>query len=238
MHASNAIEQLSFRPSAIFLTGDLTETGRPEEYAHLAEILSKITTPYFLLPGNHNDREVLRDYFGEYEYIQRCENFIRYKVDLGEIFLVVIDTSSPGFSAGVLCPERLSWLHQTLSDNVHRNVVVAMQHPRFKTFIHRMDAIGLNTGCEKFVEIIKKFPNVERIICGHLHRSIDVRIGTTVACTAPSPAYQVELNLDDEGPSAWLMEPACFKVHAWRNGKDLVTHIAYIVEFDGPHSFG
>lgn len=237
MRAVNAIEQLSFRPSAIVLTGDLTETGRPEEYAHLAEILSKLTTPYFLIPGNHDDRDVLRHNFSDYEYIKGCDKFIQYTVDLGEILLVAIDTSSPGFSEGALCQERLAWLDQTLTKNEHRSVVVAMHHPPFKTYMQHMDVIGLNVGRDSFVEIIQKFPKIERIICGHLHRSIEARIGTTVACTAPSPAYQVELNLDQDGSSAWLLEPPCFKVHAWINGPDLVTHTAYIGGFDGPHSF-
>jgi 3',5'-cyclic-AMP phosphodiesterase len=149
-----------------------------------------------LLSGNHDDREVLCDYFGDYEYIQRCEKFIQYTADLGEISLVVIDISSSGVSEGALWSERLAWQDKTLTKNEHRSFVVAMHHPPFKTFIQCMDAIGLNTGCEKFVEIIKKFPNIERIIGGHLHRSIEARIGSTIVCVAPSPAYQVALNLD------------------------------------------
>lgn len=149
-----------------------------------------------MLSGNHDDREVLCDYFGDYEYIQRCEKFIQYTADLGEISLVVIDISSSGVSEGALWSERLAWQDKTLTKNEHRSFVVAMHHPPFKTFIQCMDAMGLNTGCEKFVEIIKKFPNIERIIGGHLHRSIEARIGSTIVCVAPSPAYQVALNLD------------------------------------------
>jgi hypothetical protein len=53
-------------------------------------------------------------------------------------------------------------------------------------------------------------PQVERIICGHLHRTIYARFGNTVVSTAPSTAHQVCLDLHRDAPSAWVMEPPAF----------------------------
>ena len=51
-----------------------------------------------------------------------------------------------------------------------------------------MDKIGLLQGREEMARIVSRYPNVERIICGHLHRAIDVRFGGTIASTSPAPA--------------------------------------------------
>jgi len=45
-------------PKAVVITGDLTDGGRPAQYAHLRELLSPLRCPYFLMPGNHDNRHV------------------------------------------------------------------------------------------------------------------------------------------------------------------------------------
>ena len=80
-------------------------------------------------------------------------------------------------------------------------------------------------------------PNVERVICGHLHRSIDVRFGGSIASTCPSPAHQVALDLAENAASQWVMEPPAFRVLALERGERLVSHLAASGTFDGPHPF-
>jgi hypothetical protein len=77
---------------------------------------------------------------------------------------------------------------------------------------------------------------VERIICGHLHRAIDVRFGGTIASTCPAPGHQVALDLQPDAPSAWMLEPPAFRVHAW-DGERLVSHLAASGVFEGPYPF-
>ena len=235
--AVSSIESMHLKPDAVILTGDLTDFGRVEEYEHLAELLAPLTMPYYLLPGNHDAPDVMRQCFVGHDYLGQVGDPVQYTLDMGEIFLVAIDTSVYGRSAGALCQRRLHWLEQTLANTTDRPTVIAMHHPPFTTYIEHMDAIGLLEGRDAFVDLVSEHPQIERIICGHLHRSIDARIAHTVASTAPSPAHQVELNLKPGGPSAWLLEPPAFKVHAWQAGNGLVSHLAYVGEFDGPHPF-
>ncbi|PTB84675.1 phosphodiesterase, partial [Pseudidiomarina aestuarii] len=42
------------RPDVVLFTGDIGDLGDQQEYALVAEILTKLTIPYFMVPGNHD----------------------------------------------------------------------------------------------------------------------------------------------------------------------------------------
>ena len=225
------------RPDAVVLTGDLTDFGRPAEYAHLHALLAPLDLPVYFLPGNHDDRQNLRAAFPEHDYMQNGE-FIQYAVDIGELRLVALDTVIPQQSGGELCKARLQWLQETLEASEGQPVVIAMHHPPFRTLIGHMDKIGLQTGSNELAAIVSQYNNIERIICGHLHRVIDVRFGGTIASTAPAPAHQVTLDLDDNAESTWILEPPGFRLHAWdAQNRVLVSHLAASGKFEGPYPF-
>ena len=66
--------------------------------------------------------------------------------------------------------------------------------------------------------MIARHPQVERIVCGHLHRSIQARFAGTLAMTAPSTAHAVSFDLAVDAVSTFAMEPPGFMVHAWGMG--------------------
>ena len=236
-------------PTAIIITGDLTDFGRAAEYAFFKSMLAPLNAPIYLLPGNHDERSALRDAFPEHTYLGR-DGFIQYAVDVGPIRLIALDTSEPGESSGRLCAERLAWLDTALAESAGKPVIIAMHHPPFRTLIGHMDKIGLVAGTEELAAIVARYPNVERIICGHIHRPIEVRFGGTIAMTGPSVAHQVVLDLDDNAASAWTLEPPAFRVHAWdAESHQVVTHSIHTnyptlsvesnqgARFEGPYPF-
>lgn len=232
-----AINELRQPPLAVVLTGDLTDFGRADEYSHLRHLLEPLTMPYYLLPGNHDSREAMRTAFPDHAYL-KGEKYIQYATDIGPIRLIAMDTVVPGASHGELCDERLVWLEDMLRQSNGKPTVIAMHHPPFRTLIGHMDDIGLRRGSPELEAIVAKHPNVERIICGHLHRPIEVRFGGTVAATAPAPAHQVTLNLAPDASSDWVLEPPSFRIHAWDAvQKRLVTHTAAVGQFAGPYPF-
>lgn len=228
-------------PDAVVITGDLTDFGRAAEYDHLARLLAPLTVPIYLLPGNHDDRDQMRRSFPQHAYLgdgSDSGGFVQYSVRVGPLRLLTLDTCVPGHSHGTLDAVRLNWLEKQLDACRHEPVVVAMHHPPFKTLIGHMDDIGLLEGGPQLEALIARHPNVERVICGHLHRAIDVRFGGTIASTSPAQAHQVCLDLAADAPSAWTLEPPAFRVHAWSPGNDrLVTHLAASGRFEGPYPF-
>lgn len=131
--------------------------------------------------------------------------------------------------------QRLDWLAQRLAEDA-RPTVIAMHHPPFATDIAHMDTIGLLEGAAELEAIVRRHPQVERVLCGHLHRPIQARFGGTLASTCPSPAHQVALDLRPEGPDCFVMEPPGYQLHAWRGGR-LVTHTVVLGDWAGPYRF-
>jgi 3',5'-cyclic AMP phosphodiesterase CpdA len=228
--------RLPQRPNAIVFTGDLADFGRPEEYAHLRELLAPLPMPYYLLPGNHDDRQALRAAFADHAYLRQWQPYIQYAIDDWPLRIVAIDTVIPGEGGGRLDDERLAWLDSTLAAAPKKPTVVVMHHPPFTTLIGHMDRVGLE-GSEALARVIARHPQVERVLCGHLHRPIQYRFAGTIASTSPSPAHQVALDLSPNAPSDFKMEPPAFQLHAWREGIGLVSHTAYIGHFAGPYPF-
>ena len=230
-----SILALPQRPDAVVATGDLVDFGEPEEYGLLREILAPLDAlPLYLLPGNHDERAALRDSFSDHGYWRKGETFLQYAIDEHALRIVALDTVIPGHSGGELCAERLAWLDRTLAAS-DRPTIVAMHHPPFATGIGHMDRIAL-ANASQLDAVLRRHPHVERVIAGHLHRPITCRFGGTVASVCPSPAHQVVLDLSSEAPDHFVMEPPAFQLHAW-TGSGLVTHTAYIGEFDGPYPF-
>lgn len=231
------------KPDAVVITGDLTDFGRAVEYASLREQIAPLEAaglPVYLMPGNHDDRAELRRAFPTHRYLGDgpADGFVQFAVDVGPLRLIALDTCVPMRSAGALDAERLAWLATQLDASTDRPVVIAMHHPPFQTLIGHMDKIGLLQGSAELEAIVSKHRNVERVICGHLHRAIDVRFGGTIASTAPGPAHQVCLDLDADAPSAWTLEPPSFRIHAWNPvERRLVSHLAASGAFDGPFPF-
>jgi len=236
----DSVLTLKQKPHVVVISGDLTDFGRPAEYSSLRAQIAPLEAaglPVYLMPGNHDSRAELRKSFPAHAYLGDGP-FIQFVVDFGPLRLIALDTCVPERSEGALDVERLEWLEDALAASRGRPVVIAMHHPPFRTLIGHMDKIGLLAGAPELEAIVSRHTNVERVICGHLHRAIEVRFGGTIACTAPGPAHQVCLDLDADAVSAWTLEPPAFRVFAWDPlGLRMVTHLVASGAFEGPYPF-
>ena len=234
-----AIEHVNaLRPRAdvVLATGDLVHAGDIEEYAMLRQLLAELSMPVYLVPGNHDDRGNLRKVFADSEYLPDTGEYLQYSVEDHPVRLIGLDTVIPGKAGGELCLHRRAWLEETLAAAPERPTVVFMHHPPFRTNIDHMDVIGLE-GAEAMGRLVERHPQIERILCGHLHRPIQVRWRGTLASTAPSTAHQVVLDLRRGTEGAFALEPPGYQIHVWSRDTGLVSHTAIIGRFDGPHPF-
>jgi 3',5'-cyclic-AMP phosphodiesterase len=224
------------RPDAVLFTGDLTDFGCADEYDNLRSLLAPLSMPFFLMPGNHDNPEVMRAAFPGHAYLRQRPDRVDYVIDDFPVRLVALDSTIPQESGGALHPAQLEWLDQTLAAAPTRPTIVALHPPPFWTGIGHMDRIGL-ANPHALEAVIAAHPQVERVVSGHLHRAIVTRFGGTIASTCPSPAHQVALDLADDAQSRFVMEPPGFQLHLWREGAGLITHTGAIGDFAGPYPF-
>ncbi len=85
--------------------------------------------------------------------------------------------------------------------------------------------------------VIAAAPNVEAVLCGHVHRAMLRRWAGTVVCACPSTTTEISLQLrPDAQPQSYLGPRACM-LHLWDAANGLISHISYIGKFDGPYPF-
>ncbi len=235
------INALDPRPDVIIGTGDLVDEGAQEAYELLSGLLAQLKSPVFLLPGNHDHKIRLQNAFPDHKYLRQTvtENgcfYICYTIDSYTIRLVGLDTATPGRHGGNLGPERLHWLDSVLSAAPRQPTVIFMHHPPFATAIGHMDKDGFE-GRKDFEHVVQKHSQIERIVCGHLHRPIFRRFGGTIASVCPGIGMQIALDLRSEAPSGFIMEPPAIMLHLldrfWDEDPVLLTHISLVEEKEG-----
>jgi 3',5'-cyclic-AMP phosphodiesterase len=222
------VRALPRTPDAIVATGDLTDNGTAEEYGLLAEILAPLNVPLYLAVGNHDERPMLRAAFPNHKYLAGEDGFVQYAIEDFAVRLVVLDTLVPGKPGGVLCERRLAWLDRTLAAS-DRPTIVAQHHPPFPTGLSFMDRMSLADPASE-AAVISRYPQVERIICGHHHRNSQARFAGTVASICPSTAHQLLLDLVPGADIRFTFEPSGFQLHLW-NGDQLISHTAVVEDY-------
>ena len=76
------INALTPRPDVVIATGDLTDHGTAEEYAVLRDLLRALIPPVYLIPGNHDHRDVFLEAFADHAYLPRPgAPFAQYVID-------------------------------------------------------------------------------------------------------------------------------------------------------------
>ncbi len=225
------------QPDVVVLSGDLTECGLEEEYAHVARLIQRyLPMPVFVIPGNHDRRDIMRQTLAHLPGVTRDPQFVQYAVDDYAVRLVMLDTLVPGAGHGELQPVQLDWLHAILAAVPDKPTLIAMHHPPFACGIAHADRIMLRNAAE-FAAVVRRHPQVERIICGHHHRAITARVAQATASICPSVAHQIEMSLMPADPAGFVFEPPAFQLHRWTAADGLVSHTVYVERFPGPFPF-
>jgi len=230
------INQLKPKPDLVLVTGDITSKGLGEEVERSASLFSKLRYPYYIIPGNHDDREALWSAFGGSACPSRTDGFLNYVIEGYDVRLVGMDSTIPGAPGGEICETRAAWLDKRLSEAEHQPTVIFMHHPPIRCGVIETDVDGF-IGADRLGNVIEKYTNIERVICGHIHMLVHARWRGTVVSTAPSMGMQLVLDLTLEHPSEFTLEAPGYQLHYWTPEKNLITHTITVRETVDPYLF-
>lgn len=230
------INLLNPLPDLVLVTGDITTDGLKEEAERAAAILNKLQMPFFIIPGNHDDRSTLWSVFGGEACPSKSNDFFNYVIDAYDIRLIGLDSTIPGAPGGEICKTRAAWLDERLSEEKEKPTAIFMHHPPVKFGVLETDVDGF-VGAERLGNIIEKYSNIERLICGHIHLQANVRWRGTIVSTAPSPGMKLVLDLTMKRNSEFILEEPGYQLHYWTPHKNLVSHTVYVREVNKTYLF-
>jgi 3',5'-cyclic AMP phosphodiesterase CpdA len=228
--AVRGVLDLSRPPDAVLVSGDLVDDPGARQYERVRELLTPLPMPVFVLAGNHDDRDALREYFALADGATgAAAGPFRYSARVGELRLIGCDTTVDGTDAGAFGLEHRVWLEAELASEPTRPTIVAMHHPPMLTGLTALDEICLpQIDRLALGELLPAHPQVARIISGHVHRGAFATLGGCGVMTCPSTFRQAPLELGMTEVEL-IAEPAAFAVHALVEG-ELVSHLQPILE--------
>ncbi|MCH2210141.1 MAG: phosphodiesterase [Fuerstiella sp.] len=197
----------------VIVTGDHTHDERPESYDAVRRILKPWRDRLAVVPGNHDDRDVMRTMLGDVIGQQNPgdidgDDRITFMLHYGSWLLVGLDTHVPGQVSGRLGEAQAAWLHERLAVHGDRPCILFCHHPTVDVGSDWMDAIGL-TDRDLLVDVVRDHPSVRLICCGHVHHEFEGYSGKTRVVTTPSTGLQFR----PEGtPSRFADDPPGYRV--------------------------
>lgn len=196
---------------AMILMGDLTHHGRVSQYERLVPALADIPMPVIKMIGNHDRREAFLEVFPKVPVTS--DGHVQQVVDLPTHRIITLDTlDGPPYPqwhhAGMLGPQRLAWLKDTLEGVDGRIPLVFAHHPPFDTGIIGMDYIKLKDG-EDLLALLAQYPNAH-FFCGHVHRTISGSLNGVAWSMLKSTCHHGPLELEKIDPTLSLDEPGSY----------------------------
>ena len=226
--AVRAVIALESPPNAVIVTGDLVNDPSARAYERVRELLAPLPMPVFVLAGNHDDPDGLREYFAlDDAPTGSVGEPFRYTAKVGGLRLVGADTTVPGQDGGSLDFERRAWIEAELASDRDTPTILAIHHPPIEIGVQALDVIGLPPADRiALADLLALNPQVRRVIAGHVHRTAFGVVGGCGVVTCASTHLQTPLELPGAPPDDLQLFPEIpgFLLHALIEG-DITTHV-------------
>ncbi len=231
-HAVRCVQALRPRADAVLLSGDLADVPSSAAYERAHELLAPLGLPVYAIPGNHDDRDLLRHRFGPVPAPAGAP--VRLAVHCAGLRLVGCDSTRPGSEGGALGDEQLDWLEHTLASEPDIPTLLALHHPPVLTGVRSMDAIALAEPDRIALEaLLGRHPQVQAVTCGHVHTAMTTCFAARplLVCPSTNSALRLDLRPRDDLPFAVAPNPLGFAVHALVDGR-LVSHVQPLAQLE------
>ena len=171
------IEINDLNPTAVVVSGDLTDAGYREEFEMAADYIDRIECEHVMvIPGNHDARNV------GYIHFERLFGERHSVIELDEVILVGVDSSEPDLNDGQVGREHYGFISQSFSAARHKLKIFVVHH-------HLISLPG--TGRERNIifdagDVLERLiqAGVDLVLSGHKHVPYSWRLENTLIVNA------------------------------------------------------
>jgi len=183
------------RPEAIVFTGDLADTGRPDAYRRLRELVEPaaeaLGAQVIWVMGNHDERVAFRRGLLD-EEADQAEPVDRV-FDVNGLRIIALDSTVPGQHHGEISDEQLAWLAAELATPAPDGTLIALHHPPVPSPLGLIALVELRDQ-HRLAEVIEG-TDVRGILGGHLHYSTHSTFAGVPVSVASATCYTQDLNV-------------------------------------------
>ncbi|MEN3584884.1 phosphodiesterase [Streptomyces sp. ZYX-F-203] len=218
---------LSGAVDAVLITGDIVDRGTVAEYRQAREVLAPLYERHqvLLCPGNHDIRSEYRQVLLGGDGATAPVNEAH---DVAGTLVLMCDSSLPGRAEGLLEPETLEWLDESLAAAPDRPAFVALHHPPATLGLPYIDRIGLREP-QALAKVLDRHPQVAAVLCGHAHTPATTSFAGRPLLCAPGIVSTALLPWEQGPDSSWKTHeaPPALAFHLHEGGR-ITTHVRMV----------
>lgn len=224
------IKKLNPLPDLAVVSGDLSHEGNAEDYRYCRSLLSELPCPYVVIPGNHDERALVRDTFLRNGWSD--DTYYQFEDDRFPLRIIGLDTLETGKVGGELCTARLDWIGDALARS-RKPTLLVMHHPPYQFGLEYNADMACTRGIERLEKIVRAHGNVAGVLCGHLHLGTTTIWAGVPASTVPSVSPGFSLEIAQSLLAGWQNSSPAIGLHIYRGGA-LTAHVVHV---DDANSF-
>ncbi|NEC86775.1 metallophosphoesterase [Streptomyces sp. SID12501] len=191
---------------AVVVSGDLADSGAPEEYAIVRDLVGAFARergiPVFCTTGNHDERGAFAKALGSGHLDPAGEDRAesRFTSAEGELAassmvdghrIVTLDSLVPGKVYGYLGADQLDWLRELLHTPAPHGTTVVLHHPPVTLDNALQRALGLGNPADLADAV--RGSDVRLILCGHFHLQIMGYLESVPVWVTPGVFNRIDL---------------------------------------------
>lgn len=204
------------QPDLVVLSGDLAEDKWRNGYQQIADRLSKSGCPSFVLPGNSDDRHLMRSVWNKPCRAKKATNdALHFVYHSPELNIIGLDTTVDAHVHGSVT-EHLDWLETELNEAGDTPILLFLHHHLFASGIPTLDE-SMCQGAQALEALFQRTPaRLLALSSGHVHRAVAASFAGIPAyiCGSVCPANPLWFGTVNVPP---VSDPPALMIHRYAN---------------------
>ena len=219
LHLKETVEEINRMrplPDVVLISGDLVDGGDEISYQHFKKLIEPLKVPAYVIPGNHDDLDMMLSAFADTPYFPATDPTFQYVIEDLPFRILALNSHSDGTELPEFNEQRLTWLRQQLEQS-DKPVLIAIHHPPMTTGIELID-MGGDEWFQGLKSLLTGFDQVRLIICGHCHTDLSGRIGRVPVYMAAATSHQLIATRGINIAPSTVIAAAAPTLHQFING--------------------